>query len=198
MANTSATGGYLVPTSALPAEGDALDDIFTEAIAGITGLDGTLVRPKWQVKPPNRPAVDVDWCGVGVTENASDAGPVIVHDPNGGGGLGSDEYSRQKDITVLASFYGPNGKSFAQLLEDGLSIPQNLETLQENSIYFVSTSTIRAVPESVNMQYVKRFDLLVYFRRGVARTYAVETIQTAGVELHVEDKIVNIDVEPQP
>lgn len=195
MPNTSASGGYLVPTSAELLEGDALDDILTEAVAGITGLDGKLVRPKWQPKPPKRPALSVDWCALGVTENAADAGPVIEHNATG---LGEDRYTRHKDITVLATFYGPNGKSFAQRLEDGINIPQNLEQLQENSISFISTGTIRAVPESVNMQWVERYDLLLYFRRAVTRTYAIQTIETAGVVLHTDEYDTTINVEPQP
>lgn len=198
MANTSATGGYLVPTSPEILEGDELEDILTEAVAGITGLDGKLVRPKWQPKPPKRPAASVDWAALGITESDADAGPVLAHNPNGGGGLGETKYTRQKDVTVLASFYGPNARSIAQRLEDGLTIPQNLEILQEKSISFVSAGTIRAVPESVNMQYVERYDLLVYFRRAVTRTYAIQTIQTVGVELHVEDKVITVNVEPQP
>lgn len=194
--NTSATGGYLTPTSPEILEGDALDDVITEAVAGITGLPGAMVRPKWQAKPPKRPALSVDWCAMGLTESAADAGPVIVHKPSGGAGLGENHYTRHKDVTALVSFYGPNAKSFAQRLEDGLTIAQNLEILQEKSISFVSAGTIRAVPESVNMQWVERYDLLVYFRRAVTRVYAVQTIETAGVELHVENRISTINVTP--
>jgi len=190
MPNTSATGGYLTPTGAALVEDDALIDIFTEAVAGVTGIAGALVRPKWQPKPPKRPAAGVDWCAVGITEDNADAGPVITHDPNVG-----DTYTRHKDVTLLASFYGPNSKGFAQKLEDGLCIQQNLETLQESSISFISAGTIRAVPESVDMVWIERYDLLLYFRRRVTRTYAIETIQTVGVELHADHIVTNINVE---
>lgn len=191
MPNTSASGGYLTPTAPDILEGDELDDALTAAVAGITGLDGSLVRPKWQAKTPKRPALSVDWCALGVTETTPDAGPVIVHNA-----AGFDTYTRHKDVTVLVSFYGPNSRSFAQKLEDGLSIPQNIEELQNNSISFISAGTIRAVPESVNMQWIERYDVLIYLRRRVTRTYAIETIQTAGVELHVEDKVTVINVAP--
>jgi len=196
MANTSASGGYLTPTSAPLVEDDALDDIFSGAIAGITGLAGELVRPKWQKKPPKRPASTVNWCAFGVTEDNADAGPVIAHDPDADEGLGQDTYTRHKDITVIASFYGPAAKGVAQLLEDGIAIPQNLEELQLNSICFISAGTIRAVPESVNMQWLDRYDLLLYFRRAVTRTYAVQNILTAGVELNADGYITEIIVEP--
>lgn len=196
MPNTSASGGYLSPTSAPIAEDDALDDIFTEAIAGITGLDGTLVRPRVQPKPPKKPANTVNWCAVMINEDDADAGPVITHDPNGGGGLGQDTYTRHKNVTVLASFYGPNGKGYAEILRDGLAMPQNLETLDLNFISFASAGTIRAVPESVNMQWVDRYDLLVYFRRKVTRTFAVQTIATAGFELNVENTKSTLNVVP--
>jgi hypothetical protein len=189
--NTSATGGYLTPAASL-VDDDNLDDIFTAAIAGITALDGTLVRPKWQAKPPPRPAVSVDWCAVAITEDTTNAGPVIVHDPV----ASVDTVTRYRDVTLLASFHGPNAKANAQTLEDGLSLPQNLEALQDSSIAFVSAGTIRAVPESVNLQWIKRYDLLLYFRRQVVRTYAILTIATAGVELHVDDEISTINITP--
>jgi hypothetical protein len=192
MPNTSATSGYLTP-SAPALDDDALVDLITEAVAGITGLDGSLVRPKWQPKPPKRPAASTDWAAVGITESQADAGPYIVHDPNAAGGAGSDTLTRHSDVTVHASFYGPNAKGNAHTLVDGLGLPQNLETLQENSISFVSAGTIRAVPESVNMQWVERYDLLLTFRRTVTRTYAVQTVETIGVELHVDDHVTNIN-----
>ena len=57
MSNDSSTGGPIapVPTSAAPLEGKALNDFLNELIAGITGLDGTMVRPSFQTVPANVP-----------------------------------------------------------------------------------------------------------------------------------------------
>jgi hypothetical protein len=196
--NTSATGGYLVPAIA-DIDDDALDDLFAAAIVGVTGLPGDLVRPRWQEPAPKQPPANVNWCAVGIIDDTADDGAYIVHDPNGGpDGLGQDTLSRCEDLTVLATFYGPSAKRIAKQARDGFAVLQNNESLQSVYISFVNTDTIRAIPELVNGQWVKRYDLRLYFRRALARTYAIQTIETVGVELHVEDKISNINVEPQP
>lgn len=195
MANDSSSGGYLAASSPEILEGDNLLDVFGDAIAGITALDRPLVRPKWQPKEPPMPAASVDWCAFGVTESNAE-NPYIVHDPNADGGQGADVLARQKKVSVLASFYGPNARAMAQRLEDGICIPQNLELLQNNSISFVSSGTLSPLPESINMQWIMRYDLVLYFRRIVSRTYAIRTIASAGVELHVDDKVSEINVNP--
>ena len=46
--NTSASGGYLSPTSSPPADDDALSSILHDLVVGVTGLAPTLVFPRWQ------------------------------------------------------------------------------------------------------------------------------------------------------
>lgn len=192
MSNTSATGGYLVPTSAPPAEDAALDDIFTELVAGVTGLAGTLVRPRWQPKPPRMPDPTTDWCAVGVIEYQPDANAVVAHDGDANGGLGEDDLQRQEDLTVMASFYGPNANGFAKMARDGLSIPQNWETIAQSDISYVSAGTIRSAPELVNEQWLRRFDLTLYFRRRIVRSYAVENL--ASADIAINDVTITVSV----
>lgn len=195
MPNTSASGGYLTPTSAPLVEDSELDAIFTAAILGITGLPLGLVRPRWQPKPPLQPAGNVNWCAFGITTDETDAhGAVLQHDPAADGGNGQDNYQRQTAITLLASFYGPNGKGFAELMRDGLAVPQNREELQLNSIAYVTAGTIRAVPESVNMQWIKRYDLELSFRRQIDRTYAVQNILSVEIQAEICDVTTEIIV----
>jgi hypothetical protein len=195
MPNTSATGGYLLPTSAPPAEDDALDDIFTELISGLTGFDrDTRVRPRWQPTQSSLPSRDVNWCAVGVTEDEPDDNAVITHNPTADSGNGQDDLQRHEEIQVLATFYGPNAKGYAKQVRDGLSIPQNRETLQLSDLTFVKTGRIRAVPEQMNNVWQRRYDLPIFFRRRVARSYAIQTIQSVGVELHVDSRVIQINV----
>ena len=108
MANTSATGGYLSPdVVSPPLEGDDLDDEFQEAVVGITGLAGSLVRPRWQPGNPKQPEPTVDWCAIGITTQTPDATPHIQHS---GAGNGKDTLKRHELINVLCTFYGPNSK----------------------------------------------------------------------------------------
>lgn len=202
--NDSSTGGYLTPSVASPPLEDAeLDALIQQMVVGITGLPGNMVRPRWQPVVPKQPEPSVNWCAIGVTTQDSDAGPAIVHQadfvgnvvladgtqvaessgPVGYGDInGRDTYIRHQDIEVLASFYGPNGKRYAQQLSDGLAIPQNREQLGVNDMAFVDAGAIRAVPEMVNQQWIRRYDMTVRLRRKITRTYAVLNLLSADVQ----------------
>jgi hypothetical protein len=181
--NTSATGGVLLPTGAV-ADDDALDAIFQALISQVTGLDGSLVRPRWQPTPPKQPEPKVNWCALGVSTQEGDAGPWIAYDPV----ADNTDYWRHEGIDVLSSFYGPNAQGMAKMLRDGLSIPQNTESLLP--IRFTSNGPIRQVPELVNQQWIRRADLALTFRRKVMRTYAITHLVSANVQL-IDDTVID-------
>lgn len=173
----SSTGGYLSPAVASPPlEDDALTAIFQQMIVGITGLPGNMVRPRWQPNPPKQPEPTVNWCALGIAVQTPDDGPAIVHN---GAGNGSDTYIRHEQIDVLASFYGPNAMQNAQLLSDGLAIPQNLEQLKAQDMNSVDTGKIIPAPDLLNEQWIRRYDLTLTFRRKITRTYAVLNLLSA-------------------
>ncbi|MCT9071202.1 hypothetical protein N6G06_07475 [Cupriavidus gilardii] len=184
MANDSSTGGYLSPAVASPPlEDDALDDLLHDLVAGVTGLPGNMVRPRWQPTVPKQPEPSVNWCAIGVTVQTNDAGPAIQHDPTGDG---SDVYQRHQDIELLCTFYGPAANGYAQMLVDGLAIPQNSEHLGLNDMKFVSAGTIRAAPDLVNQQWVRRYDVTVALRRKITRTYPVLNLLSAQVKTETD------------
>lgn len=187
MANTSATSGYLTPTSAPVPEDDALDDVFQELIVGLTGLPPDLVRPRWQPVDRKMPDVDVNWCALGIVTDEPDSDPFMQHSP-----AGHDTLQRTETIRVLATFYGPNAKGYAKIARDGLHIAQNREQLEIALLAVITTDTIRAVPEQINNQWVRRYDLPLVFRRTVQRTYAIENIVSMDVTLHVEQHVTHI------
>ncbi|WP_315384766.1 LIC_12616 family protein [Microvirgula aerodenitrificans] len=181
MSNTSATGGYLTPASPVAPEWDkSLDVLVQSAIVGITGLPGSLVRPRWQAPMPKQPEPSTDWCSIGVPIVEPDANGAMVH-------VGvedeHDVYSRHEGITLLCTFYGPNGQSFAALLRDGIAVPQNMEALKRQRIGLVSTSEIRSVPEFVNQQWVRRYDIELRLRRKVIRRYPILNILSADINV---------------
>lgn len=183
--NDSSTGGYLSPAvSSPPLEDDALTAIFQQMIVGITGLPGNMVRPRWQPNPPKQPEPSTDWCALGINVQNLDDGPAIIHN---GAGNGSDTYIRHQQINVLASFYGPDGMQYAQLLSDGLAIPQNLEQLKAQDMNSIETGEIRPVPDLVNEQWIRRYDLELSFRRKITRTYPVLNILTAQGTLETQN-----------
>lgn len=176
MANTSATGGFLTPDpSTAPLYDDALDDVFQALFVGITGLDGSMVRPRFQVRPPKQPDASTNWCAVGVMDIENDAGPVLDQE--------QQHMQRHETVHVLASFYGPNGRALATQARDGLGLLQNNESLASQLMLYINNDTIRKVPELVGEQWVQRYDLPLTFRRQIKRTYAVEYIVAAGVTL---------------
>ena len=177
----SSTGGYLAPAvDTPPSEDDALDDLVHDLIAGITALPADLVRPRWQQTVPKQPEPTVNWCAFGVQEQEPDAGPVIQHD---GAGDGHDTYIRHQDIDVMCTFYGPSGKGYAQRLADGLAVPQNREQLQLQDMAFVGVGAIRAAPDLLNQQWVRRYDMTVTLRRKVTRSYAVLNLKSVAFEI---------------
>lgn len=182
--NDSSTGGYLAPVAASPPlEDDALDDLLQEMVAGIIGLPPTMVRPRWQPTVPKQPEPSVNWCALGITTQDNDASPAIQHDPTGDG---SDVYQRHQDIELLCTFYGPGAKGYAQRLVDGLAIPQNSEQLGLNDMKFVSVGTIRAAPDLVNQQWIRRYDVTVALRRKITRTYPVLNLMSAQVKTETD------------
>ena len=178
----SSTGGYLGPSVASPPlEDDALDDVFHDAIVGITGLTAAMVRPRYQTVLPKQPDPGTDWASFMVGDETPDAGPSITHNP---AGQGTDVMVRHEELAVACTFYGPNSKRYAKLLRDGISIPQNVEGLQAFDIGFVETSAIQNVPELYNQQWIKRSDITLTFRRKVTRTFAVLSLTSAEIDIN--------------
>lgn len=180
-----------------PLEDDDLDNALQSVIVGVTGLSADLVRPRWQVTTPKQPEPDVDWCAVGVVSSQPDAGPYIEHlfghDITAPAG---DLSIRHEQIDVLVSFYGPHAKSTMGILRDGLGIPQNLELAKSVGLYFVSIDSGRLAPDFINLQWVRRWDSELIFRRMVSRVYGVNNILSAEIDLrddtgHV-DRVIKV------
>jgi hypothetical protein len=180
----SSTGGYLAPAAApAPLQGAGLNNAIQQAIAGITGLPGNLVRPAFQAEPPDWPDAGTAWCAFRYQRRPADLFPAIVHQPTANGGQGQDELQRYESIEVLCSFYdlGTTGQAdyYAATLRDGLSIPQNREALAAAAIVLVKTGDILAVPVLVKQRWLYRADLSFTLRRTVQRDYPVLNVVSA-------------------
>lgn len=74
MSNTSATGGYLVPSPSNPYPGGITFKQFLQTVfVGLSGLSTDLVRGKWQINPPKQPDVNTNWIAFGLGVNKPDA-----------------------------------------------------------------------------------------------------------------------------
>lgn len=177
------------PLPPAPPEDADLDALLQAVVTGVTGIDGSLVRPRWQSSPPKQPDPTTDWCAIGVTDSDPDASPFHRHD--GDPEPGSTTSFRHEEISVLASFYGPHGMANAKLLRDGLGMQQNTESLNAADIVFVSCGRIRTAPDLINQQWIKRFDMPLTFRAKATRVYPIRNIATANI--HLFDDTYGVD-----
>ena len=170
--------GFLLPnTPPPPVEGDPWTNILHDLVCGVTGLDGSLVRPRWQIQPPVTPEPTVDWCAIGTNSTKSDWQPVFYHvaddpaDPDG-----YDIFQRMEETDVLASFYGPNCTQYGDILRDGLFIDNNSQYLRSMACTIVEVQDITLAAELYKMQWRGRTDVPFVIRREVRRIYKVRTL----------------------
>lgn len=173
--NSSASGGYVQPTTALPAplEDDQLVDLFQGLLAGLTGLAGTKVFPRWQEEPPNLPAYGEDWAAIGLVGRDPDTYAAVVHL---GVGQGVDRLQRHEQLDLLASFYGPRADALCALFRDNLQIAQNREPLTQHAMGLTNTGRPQHAPALIKMRWTNRVDLPLRVNRGVQRDYPIKNI----------------------
>ncbi|WP_142850864.1 hypothetical protein [Telmatospirillum sp. J64-1] len=167
MSNNSATGGPLAVEGGLSRE--ALEDVIHDLLAGLTGLEGALIRPRYQPKPPPQPKPEVDWCAFGITEAAPEGTQLIQGD-------GAAVLHSQASLTVALSFYGPGGDVLAGRVRAGLQIAQNREGLRAAGLAYVSAGAIIAGAELVGGSWLPRFDLTLTLRQAEALAVAIENL----------------------
>lgn len=190
MATSSQQAGYLRPTAS-PAYNDPLDDILQEAIVGITGIPGNLVRPRWQPEPPQQPSFDTNWCAFGIVRSVVDAFAYEGHDP---AGEGTSSVDRDELLYVLHSFYGPDSHAFCEQFRDGFEVGQNRAALLAQGVALMEVGEATILPALLKEKWVKRVDVTVTYRRRTSRVYQVRTIQSADAVLDNERYLTPINV----
>lgn len=175
MANTSATGGYLTPGGGALPRDEELEDALQAHVVGITGLPGAMVRPRWQSTVPEMPEPDQNWAAIGVKLSRADAGPALEQQDE------NTRYIRHETMDVLVTFYGPSGFEYAELFRDGLAIPQNNQPLFAIKAKLIGHGDILNIPELVNQQFIRRYDLPFTIRRKVERTYQIKPFNSPPV-----------------
>ena len=182
MSNTSATGGTLSVTATSP-QGTALQRFIQQWLASVTGLNGDLVRPRWQQNPPPVPAIATDWLAFGITGIQEDANAVVQTAGVNG------TLTRHQTLTYLLSFYGASALAKAVAFRDAVNLSQNVETLLLNNLGLVSCENIVHTADLINDQWCDRYDLTLVIAQRVTYTTAVLSQQSAPAT-------ISIDVHP--
>lgn len=175
MSNDSTVAGYLTPIGDAPAYDQELEREISRWIRGITGLDKSLVYPRWTDPQTQIPKNGTTWCAFGITTVPDGDSPAFIQ---------SDESAEQwthETIEVLCCFYGPQGMYVATLFRSGLLVSQNNAQLNESGLTLQQCGRIYNLPELINNQWVRRYDLSIQLRRKVIRTYGIKTLVEAPV-----------------
>lgn len=187
----STAAGFLAPGP--PPNYDAeLEDIFQAFAVGVTGLQGNLVRPKWQITVGNAPQQNQNWMSYGLALYARQWDAYVGHDPSGTSTVaGSEEWQ------CTFSCFGPNAQLYASILRDGMSIGQNRDIFEAVKMKFISFAEPVQLPVLLKDTWNRRVDLTGIFHRWVERTYAVRTLASASGSLDNEKYITPLSV-PNP
>lgn len=190
--------GYLGPVTPgpNPPEDDSWEDFLHDVFAGITGLDPTLVRPRWQPEPPLRPDINTNWMAFGTQSTRVDFQPASWHIDDGINGY--DALQEHEELDILCSFYGPNNEQYQSYLRRGLYIDQNQAVFRANAVGMVATTGFTRAAELVKEQWWPRTDMTVTVRREIRLNYSVMNLLCAQVRIGAqppgETRVLGVDI----
>jgi len=182
LSNDSTRRGYLTPVGDSPDYDEALEREISRWIRGVSGLSAAQVYPRWTDPQQKIPKNGNTWCGFGVTTMPQ---PLSQSDVQV-----TDETSEQwtwEQVTVICCFYGPRGSSVASTFRAGIFVEQNNAELNRAGLSLVDAGTIYNLPELINNQWVRRYDLTVTLSRKNIRTYNIQSLVDGNVTITTGD-----------
>lgn len=196
MANTSATGGYLLPISTLPPNDQELEDLLQPWLVGLTGLDGSLVRPIWQEDPPARPERNISWMAFGFKGRKRDWSHYEKHitDPDDET-KSYDLTYRNQELEITCVCYGPTANALSDSIWSNVQIAQNREFLFRNWMSFISVDDPTPLAEKLKEKWLPRVDVRIHLRRAVSLRYSVLDLAGATVTVNVGDLVEEVVVD---
>ncbi|AXG48056.1 hypothetical protein GPY51_13680 [Photorhabdus laumondii subsp. laumondii] len=177
MSNGSDKAGWLTPVTLGPEYDDELEHILSRWLGGVSGLPDDKVHSQWtSAQLPQLPADD-DGCDFVITDFISDASPAFENQTDEGTKLW-----RHEEIVCLISFYGPNSQRYGACFRDGVAVSQNNDELERFGLSVDKLSRLTSLPELINNQRGRRYDMTITLRRKVVREYGVKSLVEAPVK----------------
>lgn len=176
----SSTGGILSPLTAAPLDDDMLNRVIQTTLSQLSGIDGSLVRPRWPTVIPKLPSNETNWISFGVQEISSEGSAFIQHKPASDSGAGVDRVSIPEELTVVVACYGPNAVSYARRVRTGFALPQNGELLESGAgLKVVDVTSAVNAPALLNEAWQRKYEFRVILRRMDDREYAIRNLLSA-------------------
>lgn len=182
MSNDSTTPGYLTPVGDLPKYDEDLEREISRWIRGVSGLPAEVVFPRWTDPQRKIPNNGTTWCGFGITTIPQPLSQADVQISD----VESQQWTWEK-VTVICCFYGPGGGGCASTFRAGIFVAQNNVELNHSGLSLMEAGTIYNLPELINNQWVRRYDLTVTLNRKNVRTYNIKSIVDGDVTISTGD-----------
>lgn len=177
MSNDTTTAAWLTPTGDTPDNDEVLERKLSQWVRGISGLPAGVVRPRWTPTQPPQLPQNTNWCAFGIMGISDDANPAFQNQTDD-----SAEMWKHEQIECMASFYGPGSQGVGSQFRDGLKVSQNNAQLNTLGLSLGSYTNFTPAPELINNQWVRRYDMTIYLRRKLIRTYGIKSILSAPVQ----------------
>ena len=185
--NNTATGGFLKPNPQPPTldtspPGLTFVEFIQQLLVGLSGFDGTLVRPEWQQEQPKKPDIDVNWLAFGLGSSTPDNNAYIAIDEVKNGDVVTEVPVLQRNelIQIIVSVYGPNSYDNLALIRDGFQLTQNLATLRQANVGFAYDTPAQHIPDFFNERWYDRWRCEFFIRRQLLRSYPLLTFLSAN------------------
>lgn len=162
-----------------------LDRLMQQTVAQITGLDGDLVRPRWQENPPDPPERDVSWAAVGGLTRTRPAFAFVDHHTSPiNFDLSHDRVIRNQELEILASFYGPKAQANSEVFAIGIALEQNRYQLMQNGFNLILVRETVTAPALVKNKWLRGEDVRFSLRRQ--QIYKYKSPNLIGVPFCVD------------
>ena len=180
----SSVAGFIAPTDNF-LEGKELDRFLHDFLLGLTSVDPSLIRPRWQQEPANIPDIDTAWLAFGIIDRKDDTNSIQVFKNT------FMEVHRYQELDILISFYGDSGSLYEANLRDGLDIEQNRVYLRSQGMSVINCTNPINTSVEINKRWLKRMDVHLFLRRHIVRNYPILDLTSASFDVNGDLVTVN-------